>query len=83
MAGEEIRALDKKYNLHSWSAQKALNPIVVEKAEGIFFWDADGKKYYDMSSQLVNMNVGHGNKRIIKAIQDQAAKIPFIGPLMR
>ena len=57
MAGEDIRALDKKYNLHSWSAQKALNPIVVEKADGIFFCDADGKKYYDMSSQLVNMNV--------------------------
>ena len=80
MAGEEIRALDKKYNLHSWSAQKALNPIVVDKAEGIFFWDADGKKYYDMSSQLVNMNVGHHNKNIIKAIQDQAEKMPFIGP---
>ncbi len=80
MAGEEIRALDKKYNLHSWSSQKALNPIVVDKAEGIFFWDADGKKYYDMSSQLVNMNVGHGNKKIIKAIQDQAEKMPFIGP---
>ncbi|HAK45118.1 MAG TPA: aspartate aminotransferase family protein [Spirochaeta sp.] len=80
MAGEDIRALDKKYNMHSWSAQKALNPIVVEKAEGIFFWDADGKKYYDMSSQLVNMNIGHGNKKIIKAIQDQAEKMPFIGP---
>ncbi len=80
MAGEEIRALDKKYNMHSWSAQKALNPIVVEKAEGIFFWDADGKKYYDMSAQLVNMNVGHGNKKIIKAIQEQAEKMPFMGP---
>lgn len=80
MAGEEIRALDKKYNMHSWSAQKSLNPIVVDRAEGIFFWDADGKKYYDMSSQLVNMNVGHGNKKIIKAIQDQAGKLPFIGP---
>jgi len=80
MAGEKIREMDKKYNLHSWSAQAKLNPIVVEKAEGIFFWDADGKKYYDMSAQLVNMNVGHGNKKIIKAIQDQAEKLPFIGP---
>ncbi len=80
MAGEEIRALDKKYNLHSWSAQKTFNPIVVDRAEGIYFWDADGKKYYDMSAQLVNMNVGHGNKKIIKAIQDQAGKMPFMGP---
>ncbi len=80
MAGEDIRAIDKKYNLHSWSAQKALNPIVIDRAEGIYFWDVDGNKYYDMSSQLVNMNVGHGNKKIIKAIQDQAEKLPFIGP---
>jgi len=80
MAGEDIREMDKKYNLHSWAAQGALNPIVVDKAEGIFFWDADGKKYYDMSAQLVNMNVGHGNKKIIKAIQDQAEKMPFMGP---
>lgn len=80
MAGEDIRAIDKKYNLHSWSAQKNLKPIVVDKAEGIFFWDSNGKKYYDMSSQLVNSNVGHHNEKIIKAIQDQAEKLPFIGP---
>jgi taurine--2-oxoglutarate transaminase len=80
MAGEEIRALDKKYNMHSWSAQRALNPIVVEKADGIFFWDADGKKYYDMSSQLVNMNLGHMNRKVIDAIKAQADKLPFMGP---
>lgn len=72
--------MSKKYNLHSWSAQKNLNPLEIVKAEGIYFWDKDNKKYYDMSSQLVNSNLGHGNKAIIKAIQDQAAKMPFIGP---
>lgn len=80
MAGEDIREKDLKYNLHSWSAQGKLKPLVVDRAEGIFFWDADGKKYYDMSSQLVNVNIGHGNQRVIKAIQDQAAKLPNIGP---
>ena len=70
----------KKYNLFSWSAQAKLNPIHVVKAEGIYFWDEDGKKYYDMSSQLVNMNLGHGNKKIINAIKEQADKMPFIGP---
>ena len=80
MAGEDIRKKDLKYNLHSWSAQGALNPIVVEKAEGIYFWDADGKRYYDMSSQLVNVNIGHGNKKVIEAIKAQAEKLPNIGP---
>jgi taurine--2-oxoglutarate transaminase len=76
----DIRETSKKYNLHSWSAQKALQPAVITKAQGIFFWDEDGNKYYDMSAQLVNSNLGHGNKALIKAIKDQADKMPFIGP---
>ena len=76
----DIKAKDKKYNLHSWSAQNKVDPIVVTKAEGIYFWDENGKKYADMSSQLVNSNLGHGNRAIIDAIKEQAEKIPFIGP---
>ncbi len=80
MAGEKIRELDKKYNLHSWSAQGALNPTVVTKAEGVYFWDADGKRYIDMSAQLVNMNIGHQNKKIVDAIKAQADKMCYMGP---
>jgi taurine--2-oxoglutarate transaminase len=75
-----IKETSKKYNLHSWSAQKALQPAVITKAEGVFFWDEDGNKYYDMSAQLVNANLGHGNRALIDAIKDQAEKLPFIGP---
>ena len=75
-----IREDSKKYNLHSWSAQKALQPAVITKAEGIYFWDEDGNKYYDMSSQLVNSSLGHGNRALIEAIKAQAEKMPFIGP---
>lgn len=77
---EEIKKYDKKYNLHSWSAQGALNPLVITKGEGIYFWDSDGKRYMDMSSQLVNLNIGHGNKKVIEAIKNQAEKLPFMGP---
>lgn len=76
----DIKEMSLKYNLHSWSAQGKLNPIVVSKAEGIYFWDQDGKKYYDMSSQSVNSNLGHAHPKLVKAIQEQAAKIPFINP---
>ena len=68
----EIKNKDLKYNLHSWSAQGKLDPIVVTKAEGIYFWDENGKRYADMSSQLVNSNLGHGNQAIIDAIIAQA-----------
>ncbi len=75
-----IREKSLKYNIHSWSAQGGLAPKVITKAEGIYFWDEDGKKYTDMSAQLVNSNLGHGNKAIIDAIVEQAQKMPFMGP---
>ncbi len=80
MTAEQIRDLSKKYNLHSWSAQGALNPLVITKSEGIYFWDSNGKKYYDMSAQLVNMNLGHQNRRVVEAIKQQAEKMAFMGP---
>lgn len=76
----KIKDQGMKYNLYSWSAQKKINPMVVSKAEGIFFWDEDGKKYYDMSAQLVNSNLGHGHQKLVQAIKDQAEKMAFMGP---
>ena len=80
MTGQEIRDMDLKYNLHSWSKQKGLKPLVITKAEGIYLWDSDGKRYMDMSSELVNANVGHGNKEIVEAIKKQADAYCFLSP---
>lgn len=80
LSKEKIKDYDKKYILHSWSIQEKINPTVISKAEGIYYYDADGKKYYDMSSQLVNLNIGFGNKKVIDAIKEQAERLPFIGP---
>jgi taurine--2-oxoglutarate transaminase len=72
--------MSRKYNLHSWSPQRGLNPAVITRADGIYFWDEDGNKYYDMSAQLVNSNLGHGNNALIEAIQKQVGELAFIGP---
>ncbi len=80
MNGEEIKSTLKKYNLQSWSKQRNIDPIPVEKADGIYFWDYDGNRYSDMSSQLVNMNLGFGNKAIGDAIKEQVDKFCFVGP---
>ena len=80
MSKEEIKTLDREHVLHSWSVQGALDPTVVTKAEGIYCYDIDGNKYYDMSSQLVNLNIGFGNEKVADAIAEQAHKLPFIGP---
>lgn len=77
---KKIKSDSLSYNLHSWSPQGALDPMVITKAEGIYFWNAEGKRFFDMSSQLVNMNIGYGNKKVIEAIKDQAEKMSFMGP---
>ncbi len=80
MNGETIRSTLKKYNLQSWSVQSKTNPIPVERGEGIYFWDTDGRRYTDMSSQLVNMNLGFGNKAIGDAIKAQVDQYCFVSP---
>ena len=80
MTGEEIKKTSKECNLQSWSKQRNINPIPIEKADNIYFWDYDGNRYTDMSSQLVNLNLGFGNKEINEAIKEQVDKYCFIGP---
>ncbi len=80
MKAEEIVRLHGTKNLQSWSKQKGLAPIPVERGDGIYFWDFAGKRYSDMSSQLVNLNLGHGNRAIVEAIKEQAERYCFISP---
>lgn len=76
----EIVQQNKDYTLASWTAQNAWNPIIMDHAEGVYFWDTEGKRYIDWASQLINVNVGHGHPHVIKAIQDHVAKISYANP---
>ena len=82
MSAEEMVALSKKHTFYSWSAQGAVNPIPMERAEGVYFWDANGKRYLDLNSQLMCVNIGHGDKRVIEAIKAQADELVYAGPNM-
>lgn len=82
MSAAEIVDLTKRHTLFSWSAQAALNPIPMVRGEGIYFWDADGKRYIDMNSQLMCVNIGHGERRVIEAIKRQADELAYAGPGM-
>src|SRR5438046_5594096 len=82
MTAEEIVSLTKRHSIFSWSAQAALNPIPMVRGEGIYFWDAAGKRYMDMNSQLMCVNIGHGDKRVIEAIKRQADELVYAGPGM-
>ncbi|MBG0561061.1 aspartate aminotransferase family protein [Actinoplanes aureus] len=80
MTGAQVRADDRAHVFHSWSAQGLINPLPVERAEGSYFWDYEGRRYLDFSSQLVNINIGHQHPRMIEAIQEQAARLCTIQP---
>ena len=78
--GKRVFDLDRAHVFHSWSAQGAIKPLPLAKAEGSYLWDYDGNKYLDFSCQLVNTNIGHQHPKVVKAIQDQAAKLTTIAP---
>jgi taurine---2-oxoglutarate transaminase len=82
MTSEEIVALSKKHTLFEWSAQVAFDPIPVARAKGVYFYTPDGKRYLDFNSQLMCVNIGHGDDRVVRAIQEQAAVLPYANPFM-
>lgn len=82
MTGQEIVDLTKQHTLFEWSAQNAVDPIPVAGAKGCWFWTPEGKRYLDFNSQLMCVNIGHGDERVIKAIQDQAATLAYANPFM-
>jgi taurine--2-oxoglutarate transaminase len=82
MTGQEMVALSKQHSLYEWSAQAHVDPIPVARAKGIYFWTPEGKRFIDFNSQLMCVNIGHGDERVIKAIQDQAATLAYANPFM-
>ncbi len=73
-------ANDRARVFHSWSAQGALDPVVIAGASGSKFWDPDGNEWIDFSSMLVNMNLGHQHPKMIQAIKDQADVLCMVAP---
>ncbi|HTT15521.1 MAG TPA: aspartate aminotransferase family protein [Thermoplasmata archaeon] len=80
MDGEEIRRIVRETNYVTWRRQGGWDPLVVTRAEGSKFWDAAGKEYLDLSSQLIATNLGHANPAVVAAIADQARVLSYAVP---
>jgi taurine--2-oxoglutarate transaminase len=80
LTSDEILRLNREYTFFSWSAQAKINPIVIDRAQGVYFWDPDGKRYIDFNSQLMSVNIGHGDARVADAIAEQAHSLAFAAP---
>lgn len=79
LTGKEVAQMHKDYVMQSW-ARSGADTLPVERAEGIYFYDYDGKKYADMASLLVCSNLGHELPEIVEAIKEQADKMCFMAP---
>jgi taurine---2-oxoglutarate transaminase len=82
MSGTEIVDLCRKHTFFEWSAQGAVDPIPMARAKGVYFWTPEGKRYIDFNSQLMCVNIGHGDERVIRAIKTQADVLPYANPFM-
>lgn len=82
MTSAEIVDLCKKYTLYEWSAQSKIDPISVARAKGIYFWTPEGKRFIDFNSQLMSVNIGHGDERVTTAIKEQVDKLAYANPFM-
>ncbi|MDR0884696.1 MAG: aminotransferase class III-fold pyridoxal phosphate-dependent enzyme [Oscillospiraceae bacterium] len=76
---DEVLALDTQYNQHPW-LPGAAQPLAIARAEGVYFWDYDGKKYIDLSSQLTCNNIGWGNQKVSDAIKAQLDEFAYLAP---
>src|SRR5216110_526591 len=82
LSAEEITELCLRHTLYDWSAQAGLKPMAVASAKGVRFTTVDGRRFIDFNSQLMSVNAGHGDRRIIEAIKAQADRLAYISPFL-
>ena len=82
LTGKEMVELCRRHTIYEWSAQAAVDPIPVARAKGIHFWTPEGKRFIDFNSQLMCVNIGHGDERVIRAIVEQASTLAYANPFM-
>jgi len=80
MSVSDVRKYDREYVIHSWSVQSTLDPLVISRTQGVYMFDENGKRYLDMTSQLMNQNIGHQHPKVVEAIKKQAEKVCFVAP---
>ena len=80
MTSEEIVALSREHTIFSWSVQGALDPIAIDRAEGVYLYTPEGRRILDFNSQLMSVNIGHGDRRVIDAITEQATRLQYVQP---
>lgn len=77
---QQILQDNSDFTMFSWSKQKGIAPLAIERAEGVYLYDYDGNRIIDFSSGLMNVNIGHGNQRITDAVIKQMQQVSYVTP---
>ena len=80
MSSEEMIRLCKQHTMYSWARGDAVDPIPVERAEGVYMYTPDGRRFLDFNSQLMCVNIGHGHPRVTEAVRRQMEQVSFVYP---
>jgi taurine--2-oxoglutarate transaminase len=81
MNTQKLKELDRQHVIYSWKAQGQVDPIALDRAEGIYIYDMEGKRYIDGCSGLLNINIGHKNRYVLEAMKAQMEKLCYVGPM--
>ncbi|MEM1627134.1 MAG: aspartate aminotransferase family protein [Sulfolobaceae archaeon] len=78
---DEVSRIVKDGSFITWRRSRGWEPINIVKAEGVYLYDSTGRKYLDLSSQLINVNLGHGNKAVIESIKKSLDSLQYVSPI--
>jgi len=80
---ETLAKWDRKHQIHPWAAMddwRGYDNMIVDSAKGIYFWDAQGKRYIDGPGGMWCSQIGYGRHEMAKAIADQVIKLSYTSP---
>ena len=80
MNTDEMIELCKQHTMYTWAAGQAVNPLPVERAEGVYLYTPDGKRILDFNSQLMSVNIGHSHPKVIAAMKEALDKVIYVFP---
>jgi taurine--2-oxoglutarate transaminase len=78
----DIQQKHAKHVLTPWAVQGGLVAPVIVRGEGRYLFDSEGKKYFDLGSGLIAVNLGHGHPKVAEAIREQAGTLQYAAPGM-
>ena len=80
LTSAEIVELSKKHTMFSWAATGSVNPLVIERAQGVYLYAQDGQRILDFNSQLMSVLIGHSHPKVIARMKEALDGVLYVYP---